>query len=52
MLNVSLKELFEVPRPNLSPLIDASGWAFPSGHSQVSATIRSRATSRENHTKR
>ncbi len=39
MLNVSLKELFEVPRPNLSQLIHVTGWSFPSGHAQIAATI-------------
>ncbi len=39
ILSVSLKELFEVPRPDLSPLIAASGWSFPSGHAQTAAAI-------------
>ncbi len=39
ILNVSLKELFAVPRPEGHQLIAAAGWSFPSGHSQTAAAI-------------
>ncbi len=39
LLNVSLKELFQVPRPEVSQLIGAAGWSFPSGHAQIAAAV-------------
>jgi membrane-associated phospholipid phosphatase len=39
LLNVTLKDLFQVPRPAVPHLVEASGWAFPSGHAQIAATI-------------
>ncbi len=39
VVNVSLKELFAIPRPDVSPLIGAAGWSFPSGHAQTAATL-------------
>jgi len=35
VLNTLLKFLFQRTRPDLFPLIGASGWAFPSGHSMT-----------------
>ncbi len=39
MLNVTLKEIFQVPRPEAAQLIHAAGWSFPSGHAQNAAAI-------------
>ena len=39
MFNVTLKEIFQVPRPDDAQLIHAAGWSFPSGHAQTAATI-------------
>jgi len=39
LLNVTLKDLFQVPRPGIPHLVEAGGWAFPSGHAQIAATI-------------
>ena len=39
MLNVTLKEIFQVPRPDDAQLIHAMGWSFPSGHAQNAAAI-------------
>ncbi len=39
MLNVTLKEIFQVPRPDAAQLIHAVGWSFPSGHAQNAAAI-------------
>ncbi len=39
MLNVTLKEIFQVPRPDAAQLIHAMGWSFPSGHAQNAAAI-------------
>ncbi len=39
MLNVTLKETFQVPRPEGAQLIHALGWSFPSGHAQNAAAI-------------
>ncbi|MEE8524649.1 MAG: phosphatase PAP2 family protein [Thermoanaerobaculia bacterium] len=39
LLNLTLKELFQVPRPDVPYLAEAGGWAFPSGHAQIAATI-------------
>ncbi len=39
MLNVTLKETFQVPRPEGDRLIHALGWSFPSGHAQNAAAI-------------
>lgn len=39
MLNVTLKEIFQVPRPEGAQLIHAMGWSFPSGHAQNAAAI-------------
>ncbi len=40
LLNVWLKALFQIPRPpDAVALISATGYAFPSGHAQGSATL-------------
>ncbi len=35
-LNLLLKDKFQVPRPDLAPLLDQSGYSFPSGHAMDS----------------
>ena len=39
LINVTLKAIFQVPRPDVLQLVAASGWSFPSGHAQTAATI-------------
>ncbi len=39
LLNLTFKEIFQVPRPSIPHLVEADGWAFPSGHAQIAATI-------------
>lgn len=38
-LNSWLKGIFLVPRPDVTPVVDAAGWGFPSGHAQVAAAL-------------
>jgi len=40
MLNVTLKAVFQIPRPSSIPhLVSAGGWSFPSGHAQTAAVL-------------
>lgn len=39
LLNAWLKGWIQEPRPELSPLIEADGWSFPSGHAQAAAAL-------------
>jgi membrane-associated phospholipid phosphatase len=39
LLNFYLKEIFHTPRPTGVALIEATGFAFPSGHAQGSTTL-------------
>lgn len=36
ILNIVLKDLFQVPRPDMAPLVDMSSYSFPSGHAMTS----------------
>ncbi len=36
LLNLFLKDLFQVPRPDIAPLLDISSYSFPSGHAMTS----------------
>jgi membrane-associated phospholipid phosphatase len=36
ILNIVLKDLFQVPRPDMAPLLDMSSYSFPSGHAMTS----------------
>ncbi|MFV9510230.1 phosphatase PAP2 family protein [Tepidibacillus sp. LV47] len=39
LLNVALKDLFRRSRPDITHLVEAGGYSFPSGHSMVSTTF-------------
>lgn len=39
LLNGFIKGEVQEPRPELSPLIEAQGWSFPSGHAQAAAAL-------------
>lgn len=39
VLNATLKDLWQAPRPMLEPLVTAGGFSFPSGHAQISAAF-------------
>ncbi len=39
LLNAFLKDLWQVPRPDIPHLVSASGWAFPSGHAQAAGAM-------------
>jgi membrane-associated phospholipid phosphatase len=39
LVNGTLKEVFQMPRPQLDPLVDVDGWSFPSGHAQAAGTL-------------
>jgi hypothetical protein len=39
LVNLTLKEIFQVSRPGIPQLVESDGWAFPSGHAQIAATI-------------
>ena len=38
-LNTWIKGIFSAPRPDVSHVLPASGWSFPSGHAQVAAAL-------------
>ncbi|KNZ69103.1 phosphoesterase PA-phosphatase-like protein [Thermincola ferriacetica] len=39
LLNEALKMIFQRPRPELTPLVEVSGYSFPSGHTMTSAAF-------------
>lgn len=39
LANTWLKGAFRIPRPEISHVVPAEGWSFPSGHAQVAAAL-------------
>ncbi|MBX2812672.1 MAG: phosphatase PAP2 family protein [Myxococcales bacterium] len=39
LINTAMKGLLMVPRPEVLPLVEASGWSFPSGHAQTGIAL-------------
>ena len=39
LVNATLKEMFQAPRPEVLHLVHVDDWSFPSGHAQLAATL-------------